>query len=80
MGKMVRVSTGVVMALLSGVVSAAERLDVISLPTGWGPEGIAIGHPWEVYVGAIFGGFSRGHVAFGFYSWRNRSFLTYGSL
>lgn len=44
-----------ILMLLAGAAAAVNRLEVIDLPLGFAPEGITIGHPWEAYVGSIFG-------------------------
>lgn len=43
------------LAMLSGAVSAAERLEIIDLPVGFGPEGITFGPHWTAYVSSRFG-------------------------
>lgn len=37
----------------SGVAAASSRLDIIDLPVGFSPEGIALADEWTVYVGSI---------------------------
>ena len=38
------------------VVVGSSRLDVIDLPVGFFPEGIALGEGWTVYVGSLLEG------------------------
>lgn len=37
----------------SGVTAASSRLDVIDLPVGFSPEGIALAEEWTVYVSSV---------------------------
>lgn len=37
----------------SGMADASSRLDVIDLPVGFFPEGIALAEEWTVYVGSF---------------------------
>lgn len=45
----------VVLAALLGVAFGSGDLDVINLPLGFQPEGIAFGRGWTGYVGSISG-------------------------
>lgn len=36
----------------SGATAASSRLDIIDLPVGFFPEGIALAEDWTVYVGS----------------------------
>lgn len=52
-------SRGVVAAcaglVLAGASAPTYKPDVIYLPTGFFPEGVAIGKDWDVYVGSLGG-------------------------
>lgn len=41
-----------------GVAAASSRLDVIDLPLGFGPEGIALAKEWTIYVSSLTQGSS----------------------
>lgn len=43
------------LAMVETISAASSRLDVIDLPTGFFPEGIALGEEWTVYVGSLGG-------------------------
>lgn len=41
------------LAIATSIVTASSRLDIIDLPTGFGPEGITLAEEWTVYVGSF---------------------------
>lgn len=40
---------------ISGATAKSSRLDVIDLPVGFFPEGIALAEEWKIYVGSLLG-------------------------
>lgn len=38
-----------------GVAAKSSRLDVVDLPVGFFPEGIALAREWTFYVGSLLG-------------------------
>lgn len=40
---------------IPGATAKSSRLDVIDLPVGFFPEGIALAEEWTVYVGSLLG-------------------------
>ena len=41
------------LAIATTIVTASSRQDIIDLPTGFFPEGIALAEGWTVYVGSF---------------------------
>lgn len=50
------------LAMVETISAASSRLDVIDLPTGFFPEGIALGEEWTVYVSSLGGEKDRWHI------------------
>lgn len=44
-----------VASLVTGSLASSYKPDIISLPTGFFPEGIDIGEDWTAYVGSVGG-------------------------
>lgn len=40
---------------LAGASATVYKPDVIQLPTGFFPQGMAIGEDWDVYIGSVGG-------------------------
>lgn len=55
MGFFQTVAALAVIGSFPGAAAKSSRLDVIDLPVGFFPEGIALAEEWTVYVGSLLG-------------------------